>query len=180
MSSYRIAIRYANSLLELAKELNKVEEVKKDVDQFILLCKESRPFLLFMRNPVIQNQRKAIILKKIFEANFDKLTMSFFDLVTRKNRENILVEIANLFVEKYRDYRGIITARIQSAVKFDVKTKDRLINIIKESYGKDKKIEVIEHINKEMIGGYILTIKDRQFDESITKKLKELRHKLIN
>jgi F-type H+-transporting ATPase subunit delta len=180
MSSYRVAIRYANSLLELARELNKVEEVKKDIDQFLYLCRESRPFLLFIRNPVIQNQRKAAILNRIFKANFDRLTMSFFDLVTRKNRENILVEISNLFIEKYRDYKGIITANFQSPVKVDSKTRDRLVDIIKENYGKDKKIEVIEHINDKMIGGYILTIKDHQFDESISKKLKELRHKLIN
>ena len=105
MSSYRISIRYAKSLLSLAIEQNKVEEVKRDIDYFIKACDESRPLKLFLRNPVIPNHRKTAILKKIFAKKFNPITMNFMDIVTRKNRENYLIEIAALFLDKYREYK---------------------------------------------------------------------------
>lgn len=179
MSGYRIAVRYATSLLSLAIDHNKVEDVKKDIEQFTNLCRKNRAFTLFLRNPVIPNHRKSAILKKLFEKKFDPLTMDFVDIVTRKNRENYLVEIAALFIDKYREYKGIIIARLQTSVKFNDSEKAKLIHIIQDNVGHDKTIEINEQINKDLIGGYVLTIGDRQIDDSVLNKLKFFRQKLI-
>ena len=179
MSSYRISIRYAKSLLALAVENNKVEEVKRDIDRFNLACEENRPLKLFLRNPVIPNHRKTAILKKLFARQFDKITMNFIDIVTRKNRENFLIEIAALFLEKYREYKGIIIARLESSVKFDEQAKKKLIGVIKEDVGLDKTVELREQINKDLIGGFVLTIGDKQVDDSVQNKLKYFKQKLI-
>ncbi len=179
MSGFRIAIRYARSFFELALEQNKIEAVKKDIDLFQKICKINRPFVMFLRNPVIPNHRKLVILKKIFESKVDMLTMGFIEIVTRKNREDILVEMANLFMDKYREYKGILIANLESPTYLSQAAKNQIIKIIKESEGKDKQIEFTERINKEMIGGYILTIGDRQLNDSVAKKLSDLRQKLI-
>lgn len=179
MASYRVSIRYAKSLLELAIETNKVEEVKRDIDHFNKICDESRPLKLFLRNPVIPNHRKIAILRKLFGGHFDPLTMNFIDIVTRKNRENYLIEIAALFLDKYREYKGIIIARLESSVKFDEQAKKKLIATIKENVGSEKTVEIRELINKELIGGYVLTIGDKQVDDSVQNKLKFFKQKLI-
>ena len=179
MSSYRISIRYAKSLLALAIEKGKVEEVKRDIDHLNEVCEESRSFKLFLRNPVIPNHRKSAILKKLFAQWFDPITMNFIDIVTRKNRENYLIEITSLFLDKYREYKGIIIARLESSVKFDDQAKKKLIGVIKESVGLDKTVEIREQINKDLIGGYVLTIGDKQVDDSVQNKLKFFKQKLI-
>ncbi len=179
MSGYRVAIRYAKSLLSLAIETNKVEVVKRDFDHFTRLCDESRPFKLFLRNPVIPNHRKISILKKIFEGRFDLLTMNFIDIVTRKNRENFLIEIAGLFMEKYREYKGIVIARLETPLAINKNEKERIIRIINENIGQDKTVELKEKINTDLIGGYVLTIGDKQIDDSVQNKLKFFKQKLI-
>ena len=155
MSSYKIAIRYAISLFSLAVENNKLEAVESDITQFVHLCNQSRPLRLFLRNPLIPNHRKSLILRKIFEKRFDDLTFAFMDIVTRKNRENYLLEIAQLFLDKYRDYKGIIIARLQSSMKFDITEKNKLVELIKKSLGDHKSIDIIEQINKKLIGGFM-------------------------
>lgn len=179
MSSFRIAIRYARSFFDLAIDQNKIEDVRKDVELFLEICKSNRSFVLFLRNPVIPSHRKSVILKKIFGPKVDKLTMSFIEIVTRKNREDVLIEMANLFIDKYREYKGILIANLESPVRLTQAAKNQIIKIIKESEGKDKQIEFIERINKDMIGGYILTMGDRQINDSVAKKLSDLRQKLI-
>jgi F-type H+-transporting ATPase subunit delta len=179
MAHYRIAVRYADSLFGLAIEKGKVEDVKKDIDLFLQVCRGSRPFLLFIRNPVIPNHRKSAILRLLFDRYFDRITMGFADIVTRKNRVNILVEISELFLKKYRDYKGIVTADLRTAIPLDSKTRETIIRTIKNSLGKEKQIELVEKVNRELIGGYILTIGDRQIDDSVNRKLKIIRHTLI-
>ena len=179
MSSYRVAVRYAKSLLSLAIEKNKVEEVKRDILLFSSLCHESRALTLFLRNPVIPNHRKSEIIKKLFNKQFDSMTMDFMDIVTRKNRENFLIEIASIFMDHYREYKGIVIARLQTSVKFEEASLKRLISLIKDDIGQDKSIEIKEQVNKNLIGGYILTIGDRQIDDSVQNKLKFFRQKLI-
>ncbi len=179
MAGYRVAIRYAKSLLSLAIEKNKVEEVNRDINLFVRLCDENRPLKLFLRNPVIPNHRKTAILKKIFSGKLDSLTMDFIDIVTRKNRENFLIEIAGLFQEKYREYKGIVIARLQTSIAMNKEEKERIVLAINENLGYDKTIELREQINKNLIGGFVLTIGDKQIDDSVQNKLKFFKQKLI-
>ena len=85
MSNYRVAVRYAKSLISLAIENKKLEKVKADIDLFNKLCFEVRPFLNFLRNPIISNYKKLDVLKKLFENRIDDLSYKFIEIVTKKN-----------------------------------------------------------------------------------------------
>ena len=45
--------------------------------------------------------------------------------------------------------------------------------------GENKKVELKEHIDEDLLGGYILKIGDRQIDDSVASKLRDLKKKLI-
>ena len=64
MSEFRIASRYAKSLLELAKEKGLLEEVHDDMQAFSKIYDSNRDFEMFLKNPIIQHTRKRGILMK--------------------------------------------------------------------------------------------------------------------
>jgi F-type H+-transporting ATPase subunit delta len=179
MSDYRIAIRYAKSLLGLAVERDKLEEVKNDFSDFKNLCQSNRDFVNFLKNPIIPHLKKWGILKKIFKDKVSTETIAFIEIVTRKNREEILPEIAHVFLDLYKDYKGIIDAKILTATPLDPKLKDEMLKIIKKIVGEEKKIEVKEEIEEELIGGFKIVIGDNLLDGSISSQLRELRQKLV-
>lgn len=76
MSVTRVASRYAKSLLELAIDQHKLEQVKEDVDGFITALK-SRDFYLMLKSPIIHTSKKQSILDVLFKGKFDNLTLSF-------------------------------------------------------------------------------------------------------
>ena len=51
MSEYRIASRYAKSLLDLAVEKKQLEEVNKDMLMFSETVEENRDLLLMLKSP---------------------------------------------------------------------------------------------------------------------------------
>ena len=178
MSNYRIATRYAKSLLELAIENKKLEKVFDDMAMFYSLCQESRPFNNFIKNPIINSYKKLRIFQSLFEKRIDELSYKFIDIITRKGREDILPEIGEQFLKEYRIYNKIEIVNITTTIVLDEGLKEEFITLSKKLIGESKKIELEEKVDKDLLGGFILRIGDKQIDDSVSSKLRELKKKL--
>jgi F-type H+-transporting ATPase subunit delta len=174
MSAYRVASRYAKSLLELAVERNILEQVHSDMSNVLSLTKGDSSFLDMIKSPVIGSEKKLNILKLLAGKNASALTIKFFELVGEKGRAEFLPEMANAFFRLYNEHLGIQTAEVVSTIQLDDELRNSFKKIVKEVSGKDKVI-LIEKINPNLIGGFVLRIGDKQLDESIKSKLQQLR-----
>ncbi|MEQ9285276.1 MAG: ATP synthase F1 subunit delta [Cyclobacteriaceae bacterium] len=175
MSETRIASRYAKPLLELANEKGCLEEVEKDMAGFSALCESNREFSLMLKNPILNHLKKLGILKKIFKGKVNDMTLSIFELISRKNREQYLPEIAREFHRQYNVFKGVAEASITTVLPLNAELKKEVNALVKKITGKE--VELTEKINPEIIGGFILKIGDRQIDDSINSKLNELKLK---
>ena len=158
MSVGRIANRYAKPLLELAEDKKVLEQVKEDMETFNSLCKENREFLLMLRSPIIPHLKKAEILKDIFEGKTNKLTMSAFDIITRKNRENMLPEISGEFIRLYNEKMGYQEAVVTTTFPIDDQFRKSFQRIVKEVTGSEAVLN--EEVDPSILGGYILRMGD--------------------
>lgn len=174
MSVQRIAGRYAKSLLDLAKERNEVDAVLKDM-QYIKAALKSRDLYLMIKSPIISADKKQSIFRKLFKGKIQQMTGSFFEIMTRKGRENHLPEIVDAFIEQYKTYKQISTVIIKTAVPLS----DSALNTIKEklvsSPDTKKNLELELKVDPSLIGGFTLEFEGKQYDSSIASKLKELR-----
>ncbi len=89
MSEFRIASRYAKSLLGLASEQGKLEEVNKDMLLFSEVVSENRDFKLFLKNPVVAHDKKLTVLNQVFTGKVNDLTLAIFKILVKKQREAI-------------------------------------------------------------------------------------------
>jgi F-type H+-transporting ATPase subunit delta len=172
MIETKVAKRYAKSLIDLSKETGVIDAVGADMTLFAAVCEQNRDLTLLLSNPIIHADKKLSILKKVFEGKMNKLSISFFDIVTRKGREPYLEGIAREFVSQFKRFKGIQTAVITSAVGLDDKLRSEVYRIIKSSLNSE--IELIEKVDKNIIGGFVLRMEDKQYDASIASELKKL------
>jgi F-type H+-transporting ATPase subunit delta len=173
MADLRVASRYVKSLLGLAEERNVVEEVHNDMLLFSKVVSESRDFALMLRSPVIRHEKKRAVLEKIFAGKVNPLTMAIIDILTKKNREPLLPAIATEFHNAYNEYKGIGKAYITTTIPMDAELRAAVELIVKKLSDK-KAVELHEKVDKDLIGGFILNVGDRQIDASIRSKLKSL------
>ena len=176
MADSRAASRYVKSLLGLAVEKKALEEVHRDMLLFSDAISKSRPFELLLQSPVIRHDKKLEILKKIFQGKVHSLTMAFFEIITRKNREPILVGVAREFHNAYNEYKGIGKATVTTAIPLDASLRAEM-EILVRKYSDKKQIELIEKVDSDLIGGFVLNVGDRQVDASIKSKIKTLKLK---
>ncbi len=174
MADHRAVSRYVKSLLDLAIGQNVLENVHNDLLLFSKVYEENKSFALMLRSPVIVHDKKREILSRLFKGKVNNLTLSFFDIITRKNREPLLGEIAREFHNAYNEYKGIGRATVTSAVPLDEKLRAEFENLAKH-YSNKKQVEIKERVDPEMIGGFILKVGDRQVDASVRNNIKTLK-----
>jgi F-type H+-transporting ATPase subunit delta len=176
MADTRVASRYVKSLLSLAVEQGVVEAVHNDMQFFDKVCHSNRDFVLMLKSPIIRHEKKKEILNKLFKGRVHALTMSIIEILTKKNREPLLPAIATEFHNAYNVYKGIGKASIISTVPVDDALRAELVAIVKK-LSNMKQVELEEKVDKDLIGGFILNVGDRQIDASIKNKLKVLKNK---
>ncbi|KAA0989432.1 ATP synthase F1 subunit delta [Dyadobacter aurulentus] len=178
MSVSIVAARYAKSLIELAKEQNVLEAVYQDMILFKDTADKNRGLMLALKSPVVRHEKKSGILKALFEARVNPVSYAIFKIITKKNRESILDEIANEFIKAYNLNQGIQKALVVTTTPLTDELRQQFIEIVKSATGKT--VQLAEKINPSIIGGYVLTIEDRQIDASLKSRLNELKLQLVN
>ena len=172
MQGTKVAARYAKSLLDLSLEQGVLEKVYADMKLVDSICKENKEFVVMLRSPIIKSDKKEVILKAVFEGNVNKLTMEFINIIARKRREMYLYEIADAFVNKYKEHKKILTAVITTAMGLDADLRAKVLDVVKNATKSE--IELVEKVNKDLIGGFIIRIDDKQDDTSIRTKILKL------
>jgi F-type H+-transporting ATPase subunit delta len=172
MRESKISKNYAKSYFDLAAEEGILETAHKDMKIISDVSDTSRDFRLFLKNPIIKQKKKQLVIAEIFSNQISKLTLAFLDIIVKNNREEYIEGIAKEFIEKYRKFKNIKTAHFKTAVKTDDNLRNKIIEILEKQTKAD--IELIEEVDEKLIGGFILSIDDKQFDASILFKMKKL------
>jgi F-type H+-transporting ATPase subunit delta len=168
-----IAIPYAKALFDFAVEKNALDEVYKDMQALTSLCKTNRDFLLMLKSPILKTEKKLKILTSVFRDSVSEITRGFLKIITAKRRESLLPDMALAFVELYKDYKGILTTVVKSAVPLTEELRKEILAIMAtQSKGS---IDLVEEIKAELIGGFVLQWKDMQYDASILNEVNKMK-----
>lgn len=179
MAVATVAARYAKSLLDLAQEKGLTETMYKDMQFFKKTVEQSRPLLLMLKNPIVRAEKKNAIIKAVFAKRVNPVTMAFFEIIAKKNREPIMDAIANEFINQYDRLKGVERATIITTVPLTEALRKKFSAMVMKTTG-GKVVELDEKIDPKLIGGYVLRVGDQQIDGSIRSQLNDLRLQFLN
>ncbi|CUS89612.1 ATP synthase, F1 delta subunit, partial [Candidatus Kryptonium thompsonii] len=100
MANIRIAKRYAKALIEIAEELKKLDRITQDVQLIDSMIRSSRDLQLFLKSPIIREDKKREIIQEIFaDSRVDPIVLKFILLLVEKKREDLLHDIVKVYQE---------------------------------------------------------------------------------
>lgn len=169
----RVSGRYAKSLLDLAIEKGALETAYADMLLISKTCLNSRDFVVMLKSPIIKTDQKIKILDAIFNDKVSDLTSKFVNIITSKKREYLLDEIAHSFVHQYKVLKHTSVAHVTTATPLTAEQSKAIETIVLEHFGGN--IEIVSHVDTDIIGGIVLRVDDKQVDASIASKLRELK-----
>ena len=172
MKNVLLIRRYAKAFLEYAIQNDMVDESLADLVLLTETIQSNRELRNILSQPFIQKSKKENIIKKIFEGKISDKTLNFIDLILEKNHPELLTDLLIMYRDMYNDYKGIAVVTITSVVKLDEKRQQHLLGFIKHKI--DGNIQIINKIDKNIIGGFVINYKDYQYDASVYTKLRNL------
>ena len=175
MYSRTASKRYAKALIESAAESNLLEETYSEINSFKDILKNSRQLSEYLLNPTISKEDKGNLIIKILGDDYPNL-INLVNLLTINNRLDELENIADSFNVLYVKRKGIIEARITSAVPISNDLETEVVKYL-ESIKKGQ-INLTKKIDKSIIAGFVLDFDDIQFDASAKKKLNKMQKQL--
>lgn len=174
MSSHsRISVRYAKSLLGLAIDHNKVDEVKRDFD-FIAETLQHKQLASVFKSPIITADKKAGVVDALYKGKISDLSLQYLNLLINKGREPFLAEIASEYQEICLKYKHITDIKVISAAPLTEQLLAELKDKLTSSSVTDQSVKITNIVDPSIMGGFILEFDDKRYDASVLSKLNEL------
>lgn len=167
-----VAKRYGTALFELAVEQEKIGIMEEELQGLQGIVESEKDFMEILTHPKITTEEKIGFLKRLFKSNISQEIIGLMVLLVQKNRQEYLLDIIQVFVEKLQEYQGKTTAHITTAVPLSEEQKVSIQKRLKEMVHKEIIVEA--KVDKRIIGGLVIRIGDQIIDNSIQSQLKKL------
>lgn len=177
MKHVRVARRYAVALMTAAEESRSIDSVAADLQKVGKLLKDSRDLVLFLNSPVIPARKKALVLRELFENKVGKEVLTFFLLLARKGREDVIPDIVGQFAALLDQRQGIVDANVKAAFAID-KEQEQLLKKRLEAYTA-KTVRMDIGIDESLKGGLVIQIGDTVLDGSVRHQLELLKNRFM-
>lgn len=172
--SSKAARRYASALLSFAIETKKVNPILEDMESIKKTVDDSKELILFLKSPIIRNDKKAGVLAEVFKKRVSSETWSFIQLLAEKSRLDILPAISDAFFKAYNKHAGIIEISVITAKQPEKAQLDAIQKALEAKTG--LKVKLSSSQSEDLIGGIVIKMEDTVIDGSVKNKLQQLEH----
>lgn len=173
MSEFKVASRYAKSLIDLAQEQGNLEVVKQDMEQFVATMRANSELQAVLKNPIMKQDKKRNILDALYGDKIHPSIVAFFHIMVRKGRAGLLYATAREFIREYNEVKGIVHAAVVSATQLSAKNLEGLREVIASEINAE--VVLTNTVEPSLIGGFVVKVGDKQIDASINGKLNKLK-----
>ena len=168
MVKSQVGRRYSKAIFDIAEEKNQVKEIYELLNSAMVLYRTDKEFKNFIRNPLISNEEKKLVLNEIFgKDNRDNLNILLY--ILDKGRINCIKYIVAEYLKIYYRKNRILDVRATFTKELTDEQKKKLIDKLSQKTGKEINLEI--KIDKNILGGGIIRIGDKIIDGSIRREL---------
>ena len=168
MIKSQVGRRYSKAIFDIAEEKNQVKEIYELLNSVMVLYRTDKEFKNFIRNPLISNEEKKLVLNEIFgKDNSDNLNILLY--ILDKGRINCIKYIVAEYLKIYYRKNRILDVKATFTKELTDEQKKKLIDKLSQKTGKEINLEI--KIDKNILGGGIIRIGDKIIDGSIRREL---------
>jgi F-type H+-transporting ATPase subunit delta len=170
-----IARVYARSLFEVAREHDKLDLVKEQLDAFTDAVEQNRELQIFFFSPYLSSEEKKQGLERAV-VDADRTFLNFLDVLIDNHRMPVLFRARRQFEALWDQAHRLLPVEVTSAVELDEQTVAELGSRIREQTGQN--VELTSTIDPDILGGIVLRVGNSILDASIKNRLQQLRREV--
>ena len=172
-----ISVRYARALLKTSMEFNNSEDVYKEMQRLAQSYIEVPDLRHTIDNPMLAKETKRQLLSTA-SGGACELTLRFFDIVLREDREDMIQFMANSYITLYRKQNNIIRGKLTTAVPVSEDVKSKMQRMVENMT--NGTVEFEPEGDADIMGGFVLEYDTYRMAASVKTRLSELLQQLKN
>ena len=164
--------QYARSLVEVAFEQDAVSTIQEEVRQILTVFAETNLKTFLSQENVTSEAKKESL--SLFQESCSVYMNNFLEVILLNDRANILYDVLKLVLDQ-EDNTYDVT--VTSASPLSEEQKTRLLTIVSQKF-EIKTRRLVEKIDEELIGGFVIKAKNKFVDTSIRSQLQAFKMNL--
>lgn len=174
MKEIAVGSRYALAIYEIAKDLNKIEDIYKELKVVMETYELNLDFKNFINHPLVKKEDKKEFVSKLFSKEFSGETINLLHYLIDKTRLAQIKVIVTEYLKLYYEKNQIIEAEATFAVE---PTNEQVQKLVSKLQTKMKKeVRISTKVDKAILGGVVIRIGDQIIDASIKKEIEAFRN----
>jgi F-type H+-transporting ATPase subunit delta len=167
-----IADVYARSLFEVAKEHDKLDEIREQLGEFTDALEKDRDLQVFFFSPYFSSAEKKDGLHKAL-VGADDILVNFLELLIENHRMPVLFRVRRAFEALWQEENKMLPVNVTSAVELDKATVKEIGDRIAEQTGRT--VELSAGVDPNLLGGMVVRVGNTVLDASVRNRLEQLR-----
>lgn len=172
-----VLFHYAKAFFEIAQNDQKQKEYLNDLIFIKSVLDKNSQFILFLDSPIVDNSDKVTALEKIFSKSLSPATYIFLVILTRKKLLNGFNSIVEHYQRLLEEEQGIYRGKIHTPFMISPEKVKLIEKAISDELNSQILLDVV--IDKSVIGGVKIFVKDKVFDYSLSSKLETIQTVLM-
>ena len=166
--------QYARSLVEVAFEQDAVSTIQEEVRQILTVFAETNLKTFLSQENVTSEAKKESL--SLFQESCSVYMNNFLEVILLNDRANILYDVLKLVLELFdqEDNTYDVTVTSASPLSEDQKA---LLAIVSQKF-EIKTRRLVEKIDEDLIGGFVIKAKNKVVDTSIRSQLQTFKTNL--
>lgn len=168
---------YGDALFELAVSESRVDALYEEAVVVVESFNNNPDLGKLLAHPKVEKEEKETVIKNVFEKFVSKDMTGLLLLMVEKDRQENIVDTLEYFIERVLEYKKIGIAYVSTAKELTEAQKKAVESkLLATTDYKEFKINYT--VDKSLIAGMVIRIKDRVVDSSIKTKLANMANEL--
>ena len=172
-----ISVRYARALLKASTEAKLADSVYAEMQTLADSYMKVPELRFTIDNPMLAKETKRQLLSTA-SGGACELTLRFFDIVLREDREDMIQFMANSYITLYRKQNNIIRGKLTTAVPVSEDVKSKMQRMVENMT--NGTVEFETEVDAYIMGGFVLEYDTYRMDASVKNRLREILQQLKN
>jgi F-type H+-transporting ATPase subunit delta len=177
-SSRRLGYIYAEALLNAADKTGKANELEAELESLYEALEQNSSVRALLSTKGIQRSEREPIIKKAFENKIDPLLYDFLGVLNKKDRLDLLADVAIGFRELLDERAHRVRVVVRSARALSDEQQKSLLSSLESTLRTTPVLDL--KVDPDLLGGLVVQVGDEVYDNSVKTRIEFLRNQLLS
>jgi F-type H+-transporting ATPase subunit delta len=170
--------RYARELFDITWRHGDADAVAIELETLVDATRAYASQVRPLFHPLVPKAKKLETIRRFSQSlGLSRPTAVLLEALAQHYRLDLLGEVSRSFRERLNNKKGVVRARVTTAVPLATDQTDALARRLTELTG--RQVTLSTRVDPSIIGGVVTEVDSTMYDGSVTRQLARMREKLV-